>query len=309
MTNQIDNLYQDLSHPVQQNAGAKGLHVKVAAHYVDFISPDARVIRIGLRHFVYPNDIVDSFEHYFKAVQPILMQGGMQLDDYSQPKYHDVVGYDPHPVYFSSFSEPITTTEQYLDFADLQPGHAVLDLGAYAGLTSIMFKERVGSSGRVVAVDADAFNIVSIEKNLKFYMSVTGNDIRLLCGAVWNHTDGLSFSAEGNMGAGVSSIIGSRSGETIQVPSFTLSALMAQTQTTRVDFIKCDVEGAEQVVFQDAAFFAQHRPRIIIETHIVAGIETTDKCIRDLEQYGYTCKRIYQIGVTLPLLECHPPSV
>lgn len=309
MTTQIDNLYQDLSHPVQQNAAAKGLHVKVAAHYLDFIAPDARVIRIGLRHFVYANDIVDSFEYYFKAVKPTPLRGGVQLVDSSQPKYHYVVGYDRHPVYFPSFSEPITTTEQYLDFANLPPGHTVLDLGAYAGLTSIMFKERVGASGSVVAVDADDFNIAAIERNLKLDQSVTGNDIRLLRGAVWNHTYGLSFAAEGNMGAGVSSIIGSRGGETIQVPSFTLSAIMAQTQTTRVDFIKCDVEGAEQVVFEDAAFFAQHRPRIIIETHIVAGIETTDKCIRDLEQYGYICKRLSQIGVTLPLLECHPPSV
>ena len=89
MATQIDNLYQDLSHPVQKKATAKGLHLKVAAHYEDFIAPNTRVNRNGLHHSVYDNDIVDLFDYYFKAVKATPLQG-MQLVDYSQPKYHDI---------------------------------------------------------------------------------------------------------------------------------------------------------------------------------------------------------------------------
>jgi hypothetical protein len=74
-----------------------------------------------------------------------------------------------------------------------------------------------------------------------------------------------------------------------------------------IDFIKCDVEGAEAVIFEDELFFKTFKPRIIVEVHFVKNKETTDKVISDLKKYGYTFKKIHQTGVTLPLLECYPP--
>lgn len=181
----------------------------------------------------------------------------------------------------------------------------MIDLGAYSGLTSILFKEKVGSLGRVIALDADKQNIEACNKNFSLYKKLTSNNIDLVFGAIWNHCNGLSFSSEGNMGSSAVEIVGNR-GQTEQVRSFTLSKIAKYANLDYIDFIKCDIEGAEAVIFEDGDFFNSYRPRIIIETHLVSGEETTEKCIRDLSKYGYICKRIIQEGVGLPLLECYP---
>jgi FkbM family methyltransferase len=212
------------------------------------------------------------------------------------------------PVVFSSFCEPLVTTNQYLDFAALKPADTVLDLGAYSGLTSIVFKEKVGNLGKVIAIDADSENMNTILENTKLYKLITGNCIDVIFGAVWNHSNGLSFSTEGNMGSSASEIVGANRGSVNMIKSYTLSELSEIGKVKSVDFIKCDIEGAEAVIFEDANFFQNHRPKIIIETHMKDGIETTEKCISDLTKFGYKCRKIIQTGVVLPLIECYPSS-
>jgi FkbM family methyltransferase len=212
------------------------------------------------------------------------------------------------PVVFSSFCEPLVTANQYLDFANLKPGNTVFDLGAYSGLTSIVFAEIVGNLGKVVAVDADSENMKTIEENTKLYRTITGNSIDSIFGAVWNHCDGLSFSTEGNMGSSASEIVGENRGSVDMIKSFTLNELCQMGKITSVDFVKCDIEGAEAVIFEDETFFRNHKPRIIIETHFKDGIPTTDKCISDLTKFGYKCRKIVQTGVRFPLIECYPSN-
>lgn len=304
---QIDELYQHLNHPIANLAEQKNIQIKATAHYLDFIL-EQKIIRIALKHFVYSGDIIGSFEYYFTAVQPLVFNG-YQLVDYSIPKYHNVVGFDLMPVFFPSFSEPVLTTQQYLNFANLKSGSTVFDLGAYSGLTSIMFKELVGKFGSVIALDADEQNILALRENLELYKKITGNEIDLVYGAIWNHNDGLSFSSEGNMGASASALVGTHRGNNMLVKSLTLSHLAEITKVNSVDFIKCDVEGAEAVIFEDAMFFTKYSPRIILETHNIGNNGTTAaKCIADLEKFGYVCKQIHQSGVALPLIECYPPS-
>jgi len=309
MQTQIDNLYVTLdeSHPLSVKAKTYGITISLSAHYLDFVKGD-KIIRVSVRHLVYAGDIISSFDYYFSAVAPGEFNGG-ELVDYSTPRYHDVAGFNLMPVFFSSFCEPIVTTNQYLKFANLMPGHIVLDLGAYSGLTSIIFKELVGKAGIVVAVDADSENIKAIRTNLSLYKKLTGNSIDVIFGAAWNHCNGLSFSNEGNMGSSASEIVGNGRGRVDLVKSFTLTEICNIFKINSVDFIKCDIEGAESVVFEDEEFMKNNRPKIILETHIKDGIETTHKCVADLQRFGYTCRKIAQTGVELPLLECHPPPV
>ena len=283
-----------------------GIELAFCPDYLDF-KKNHNTIRISKRHLVYSEDIINSFDYYFSAVRPIEI-GDVSLVDYSTPRYHDVVGYERHPVFFPSFSEPLVTTNQYLSFANLKAGSVALDLGAYSGLTSIVFKDIVGSTGRVIAVDVDEANLTAIKKNFDNYKKLTGYDIELLAGAVWNHNQGLKFSVEGNMGSAAAQIVGEGRGKIAMIKSYTLSDVTAIYNLEKVDFIKCDIEGAEAVVFEDAKFFEKYKPRIIIEPHIVEGRETAEKCKATLNTYGYSVKRIHQCGVTLPLLECYPPG-
>jgi FkbM family methyltransferase len=179
--------------------------------------------------------------------------------------------------------------------------------GQYSGLTSIIFSQSVGKTGTVVAVEADLVNAECIKRNIQNYKKYSDNKILLLEGAVWENTNGLMFSTEGNMGSSAKDIVGSNRGLVRKIPSFTLSSIVEMFNLSRVDFIKCDIEGAEKVIFKDKNFFMQFRPRIIIEPHIVDNLETSEICITELEKYGYKSKKINQKGVHLPLIECTPP--
>src|SRR5438874_5603564 len=137
-----------------------GLRIRISRHHVDVIK-DMRVLRLSANHAVYLPDIISSFDYYAGAVVPFQVEG-RELIDFSTPRYHDVIGFDQYPIYFPSLAEPVVTSAQYLEFARLSEGMSVLDLGAYSGLTSILFSRAVGLAGSVVAVEADAQNIECI---------------------------------------------------------------------------------------------------------------------------------------------------
>jgi len=136
----------------------EGLSIRESAYFIDVYDNSNRCVRISQKHKVYIYDILNSFDYYFSSVKPLEIDN-LLLVDFSTPRFHEVWGYDLHPIMFSSFAEPTVTTQQYLGFARLKEGSVVLDLGAYSGLTSILFDQLVGKSGRVVSVDADQLNI------------------------------------------------------------------------------------------------------------------------------------------------------
>jgi hypothetical protein len=114
----------------------------VRANCID-ITKGINTIRVSRTHAVYLQDIINSFDYYFSAVIPF-QHLGRNIVDYSTPRYHDVVGFKAFPILFPSFSEPLITATQYMDFASLSEGMTVLDLGAYSGFTSIIFSQAVG---------------------------------------------------------------------------------------------------------------------------------------------------------------------
>ena len=298
------DLYPLWDHPWQDVARSKGMEIRTGAHYIDVIDGN-RVIRIAVDHAFYAHDLLVDFDYFFLAVVPIV-KSDMMIVDYSLPRYHDVVGYDRHPVLFPSFSEPLPSAHQYMDFAALRRGDTVVDLGAYSGLTSIVFKDIVGPSGRVIAVEADARNISAAEKNLAMYKGSTGNHISLERSVIWNHCEGVSFSSEGNMGSSATAIVGDHRAENGVMPSLTLSALADKHSLAHIDFLKCDIEGGEAFIFRDAAFFDRFRPRIIFEPHYVEGKLCTDQVCSELATHGYRCTVVDQGGIGLPLVECMP---
>lgn len=283
----------------------KGLTVRIDGQCLEVCDSGDKCIRISRKHVIYLGDVINSFDYYYSAVEPIQVCG-KQLVDYSTPRFHKVIGFDLFPVMFSSFAEPVVTTNQYLDFAGLKNGSVVLDLGAYSGLTSILFDRFVGPNGRVIAVDADDNNIQAIINNFGYYQIISGRKIELLEGAVWEHNKGIMFSVEGNMGASVIEYVGSERGHVRNVQTFTLNSIASRFDLKAVDFIKCDIEGAESVIFNAPDFFKKNKPRIVIEPHIVGGKLTVAACVEQLSPFGYSFQEIKQRGVQLPLLECCP---
>jgi FkbM family methyltransferase len=280
-----------------------GFNVQSADGHISVTDPKGkRRVVLNAQHAVYARDVVDDFDFYFEAVEPALI-GTLLTVDYSAPREHPVRGWDLMPIEFPSLAEPLVTARQYLDFADLRPGQIVIDLGAYSGFTSLLFQEAVGTSGRVVAVEADTLNLVSLRKNIENFRERTGTAPVIAELAVWSHNRGIEFLTEGNMGSAAASLMKRGKKEVRQVPSSTLSELSRRFELDEVHFIKADIEGAEFEAFSDREFFRDRHPKIIFEAAASKDHEP-EVVIALLEEFGYTCKIRDQIGSRMPLVEC-----
>lgn len=290
-------------------ASDHGLNLSVRGNRI-LISDKKNKSRIVISwlHRIYLGDMINSFQYYHNSVESKNSKSFKEVD-FSQPKFHRVIGFDEFPIFFPSLAEPISTTDQYISFAQLNPGDTVIDLGAYSGLTSILFKKAVGKSGRVIAVEADSKNLQALKINLSNYEKHSSEEITVLNVAVWRHNLGINFSNEGNMGSSAAEFVGERGSGSSRVETMTLTNIAEKFGLESVEFIKCDIEGAESVIFEDAEFLLKYRPRIIVEAHPVNGQLSDEKVISDLAKCGYSSHVIVQQGVMFPLIESSPPLI
>lgn len=266
---------------------------------------DNKIIAINPNLSVYQNDIERDFDYYFNAIVP---KNDYQylIADYSKPNYHNIVGFNLFPIMCSSLPDTYATILQYNSFAQLSENMIVLDLGAYSALSSIVFALSVGKNGKVISVEPDTLNYSCCLQNIDRFNSETKYyNIQLINGAIWHQSKNLYFSGEGCLGSHVIDHTYQNRLKLENIKGFTLYDLTKDLE--RLDFIKCDVEGAEKNIFTDDAFFDKFRPKIVIEPHFINGKLCIDDCINALKKYNYKILTIEQHGVSnIPLLECSP---
>jgi FkbM family methyltransferase len=293
------------------------ISVNERKNYISIVCGN-KEIRIRKSHAYYINDYTGHFNYYFNAVQPSLIEG-KQVVDYTIAKKHKVIGYDLHEIIFPTMPEPICSSLQYVDFAKLTQDSIVLDLGAYSGLAAILFDQAIvasgagskGGGGKVISVEADIDNFAIAKLNFEEYKKITGRKIELIHAAVWSNNNGVEFSLDSGMGSAASLYVGERGKKAI-IPSYTLSTLAKIYNLKCINFIKCDIEGAETIIFNDDEFFDKYTPRIIVELH--EGIKlhgVKNITINTLIRQGYICTPVIQRGVESAgetLLECIPDS-
>ncbi|MGA8530489.1 MAG: FkbM family methyltransferase [Acidobacteriaceae bacterium] len=294
------------SRRAQRLAHEKGLRFISRDLFYDLQRED-RVLRIRKDHQFYLQHMIENFDYYVDSVIP-LQTGDVRLVDMSGPRYHRLKGYGDIPFLFPSHTEPYYTTAEYLDFANLRGGETVLDLGAYSAVTSIVFAQLVGNTGRVYAFEADEKNQACSRVNLEMAAAVLGTrNISFIPKAVWSHSEGLLFSHEGAMGSSAVAITGGHRGLERVVPSIRLADFAAQTSLSKVDFVKIDIEGGEVEVLQDSATLLHNLgARLIVEPHFVAGTVSTARCCDLLEAAGYRVRVRPKSGESEPLIEALP---
>jgi FkbM family methyltransferase len=172
-------------------------------------------------------------------------------------------------VFFAGCSSP-----QEISFLRgvLQPGMTFVDVGANWGLFTLTASYRVGSQGRVVALEPDPriFRMLrsNVERNrLKqvqiFEVAAADRDSELTLAA--HDPDGENWA--------ISRLVDSRATQqpTFQVASRRLDHLLDEMGTTTVDLVKIDVEGAEDLVLvgMDAGLTGLRYRCILLEMHPV----------------------------------------
>jgi FkbM family methyltransferase len=250
-----------------------------------------RVIRIAAKHFPYAEDMARNFESYFSQVN-CDKQAGLDVVDYSGPKLHKYSSGLEFEI--ASIPEETEAIEAYFRWYLPTPGDTVFDVGAYCGVSTYVFSQRVGATGRVVAFEPDPLNHSLLLRNIERHE--LRNVIPVRAG-IAGSSETASFCCEGTMGSSLKrqlsrATVGSR--ETIQ--TFTLADACGRFGIPA--FAKIDIEGSEIEMLSAAQnFLAAHEIQFALDTnHWIQG-ELTNKAVEELFfKCGYEAESSAECG-------------
>ena len=173
----------------------------------------------------------------------------------------------------------------------LQPGDAFYDVGANAGLLTLVAARKVGPTGRCFAFDPDPDNVASIRAQIEL------NDLKnivVVQAAVSDSTGNMRF-VRSAPGSPMGHLAQEPLQESISTPeeSFEVNAMTldeAVRQYGPPKLIKMDIEGAEaQAIAGAGGLLARSRPVWLIELH---NKECELAVRKALEKHGYQISRL-----------------
>ena len=181
-----------------------------------------------------------------------------------------------------SFWRPQLTSDLFAFAAEyVKPGSVVWDIGANVGLLSIAAAQLAGSSGQVVAVEADLWLAALLQRSAALQGSQAA-PVRVITAAMYRElgiarfhiaqrsraTNYLALATGGSQTGGVR--------QTVDVVTLTLDWLLEQCGPPQV--LKIDVEGAEADVLSGAQrVLAEARPVLLCEVY-----EANASCVTEM---------------------------
>lgn len=163
-------------------------------------------------------------------------------------------------------AQEMTDLDEY-QFHDqrIEPGDVVIDCGGHVGFyTKLALKQ---GASLVIALEPDPENHWLYSQNLE--QEIADGRVRLIKAGVWDERGELEFHhSDSNPGA--HSFFGQSGGETLieNVPVMPLDDIVEELGLDRVDWIKMDIEGAEQRALKGAArTLARFKPNLAVCTY------------------------------------------
>ena len=181
----------------------------------------------------------------------------------------------------------------------VQEGDVCVDAGANIGYFSLLFAQRVGPSGKVIAIEAAP----GIVRRLRANLALNGaagivEVVEAACTAekgeitfyLHPHNDGwcrLSPPAKGRY-----RLMMGKTWIPVTVAADTLTSIVG-ADAQRVSFIKVDIEGAETAIAPQIASGFSH-PRLVVALEVVPPIEATLRPFREQGFYIYDMHNDYR---------------
>jgi len=243
-----------------------------------------------------------SFSFYFfmflyKIIR-ILRLGNPSLVKIIVPKYNYKVYC---PLTEDDYNHMTIREDDIIENFQPKDGGIVVDLGAHYGRYTLIAAKRVGSKGKVIAIEADPKNFDMLNKNIK--LNELSENVTTFNYAASSNKSKVKLSIpEEKKSAGhtiYSSIIPSRAPteKFIEVNANTLDNLLYENEISveQVDWIKIDVEGAELEVLRGATNILSKSKDIalLIEIHDIGNGKTLYEPIIDL-LYNYNFKKEFE---------------
>jgi len=170
--------------------------------------------------------------------------------------------------------------------AELRPGDTFVDVGAFIGLYTIGVGLRLKDSVRVIAFEPDIHNFSLLREHVR--LNGLDEQVELHHAAVSDKDGKFQFLADGSSEA---RLVSSNRKDTTIVDVVTLDSAF---KGSRIDMLKIDVEGYEEMVLRGAnrlLHTPELKPRaIFIEVHPYAWAPLrtgSDSLLRVLNEAGY----------------------
>lgn len=155
----------------------------------------------------------------------------------------------------------------------LQPGDTIIDVGANIGCFSLLAAQRVGPTGRVIALEPEAATFAQLQRNIALNGAANVVARRVAIGehvgpvALYTSRASSLFSSVYKPAASDPAPAGAQ-----PVQMITLSELMQDESITRCHYLKLDCEGAEHdIVASMTPDVANRIDQITLELHKIAG--------------------------------------
>jgi len=165
----------------------------------------------------------------------------------------------------------------------VSPGDVVWDIGANVGLFTFTAASKVGTGGRVVAVDADTYNVGLLRRSASrhgWQVDVVSAAVSDQNGLATFHIASRNRSTNALDGYGSTQMGGIR--QTQIVPTVTLDLLADHFPAP--DVLKIDIEGAEVLALTGGPSVLSKGPTIICE--VTMG--NAERVAKVLRRFGYT---------------------
>jgi len=149
----------------------------------------------------------------------------------------------------------------------VEPGDVVIDCGAHiGGFTRIALN---AGARLVVAIEPEKSNLAAFQRN--FAKEIQNGQVKLIPKGVWDNPGKLSLHIS-SVGDSHSMVIPQNAEKEETVDVTTLDSLAESLRLTALDFIKMDIEGAEQKGLRGAEkTLARFRPRLAISAYHQTG--------------------------------------
>jgi FkbM family methyltransferase len=152
----------------------------------------------------------------------------------------------------------------------IRPGDIVLDAGANVGVFTR--KALAAGAAKVVAIEPGPENLECLRRN--FATEIASGRVVLYPKGIWDKEDVLRFAIDPNDSAKDTFVRNIENPTYIQMAVTTIDKLVAELRLPRVDFIKMDIEGAEQkAIVGSQRTIAQYHPRMALCIYHVKGDE------------------------------------